>query len=100
MICPYCNEKNVLTWKRYWKNPTGKHDCLGCNKKFKLAFTIKYLFLILLPIMMLTAISIILSANYLGKDLACIGIFPALIISFYIDKYYDENYRKTIRLKP
>ena len=98
MICPYCNQTNVLTWERYWKSPTGKHECSSCNKIFKLAFTINYFLMSLVPIMVLTATFVLLVAKYFGKDLFYIGMLPAFVIGSFIDKYCDDKYRMSVRM--
>ncbi len=36
LICPFCEHAFELTWKRYWKTPTGKHRCPLCHKLSKL----------------------------------------------------------------
>ncbi len=42
MICPHCNSKFPLTWKRYLKSPLGNHICPDCHKKSALKSTLKY----------------------------------------------------------
>lgn len=96
MICPYCSKKNNLTWKRYWKSPFGHHVCSECNKQFKLAYTSEYVFLIMLPTGLLTGVLMLLSKAYLGKEFLYFAVVPALIIGFFVDKYYDGNFRKII----
>jgi uncharacterized membrane protein len=96
MKCPHCSEEFVITWKRYFKAPFGKHTCPSCRKKSKLIYTKKYIFYSLLPTALLAAILSILF-NDLSRvngyyHLFAIGII--LIIAFPWDKYADNHFGK------
>ena len=60
MICPSCNTKNNLTWKKYFASPLGHHICEHCQAKFRFQHSIKY------------------SAAITGLWIAC-GLIPSII---------------------
>ena len=94
MKCPNCNKLNELTWKRYWKSPTGKHQCDQCGTKFKLVYSAQYI--IYLAVIALATDGIY--SSVIGYDeplkfiafiiILCLVIFPA-------DKIFDSKWRNT-----
>jgi hypothetical protein len=50
----------------------------------------------MLPTGLLTGVLMLLSKAYLGKEFLYFAVVPALIIGFFVDKYYDGNFRKII----
>jgi len=36
LICPFCKHQFPLTWRRYWKNLSGRHVCPSCGQSSKI----------------------------------------------------------------
>jgi hypothetical protein len=42
MVCPNCESIVELTWTRYLKSLSGRHDCPRCDTKFKFRIPRRY----------------------------------------------------------
>ena len=98
--CPHCQSSFALTWKRYFKAPTGNHICPNCNGKF----SVKRAPLSYIP-QSLTGIACgFIIGNLLNKitDTSLVavisGIMSAFIISTIIDRTVEPRLGKIIKI--
>lgn len=84
LICPYCTQENELTWKRYFKEPRGRHTCQSCNNRFRFKRPLWYFALI--PILAIVSVVLSIAIAYAvtgkldDKFLAVYFVFVTAII--------------------
>ena len=98
--CPHCQSSFSLTWKRYFKAPTGNHICPNCNGKF----SVKRAPLSYIPQGLVGIACGFIIGNLLNKliDMSfvavIIGILSAIIISTIIDRIVEPRLGKIIKI--
>lgn len=101
MTCPYCTEKNILTWKVYIiANFRHKYKCINCHKQFKTKSNILQK-LELSIIALIIIIPITLIGHRIGFSLINVlflSLTPMVFVLSILDKHYDEN-AETIKTK-
>ncbi len=82
MKCLYCDSTFSLTWKIYWKAPTGKVTCPKCAKKQKAICGVKYWLLLILTVTVCFICSTFIPSYFFV-------LFLTIIIV--VDKWLSEN---------
>lgn len=101
MKCPYCSKNVVLTWKRYWSTPLGKHGCPECRKEFRLKHSLVYYWTIF-SIAIVMGLFFPVFRNYFSLDLlpaAVVYIVSCLVILIPVDRWVDDKLRGTVKIK-
>jgi hypothetical protein len=105
MRCPHCRHEFPLTWRRYWKEPTGKHACPSCHKKSPLNYRLQYVAFILAFGFAALVLARLLSIGVFGDQwhsrqasLFRIGVYAVSMVLFFpLDKGFDSRFRKLVK---
>jgi hypothetical protein len=112
MNCPHCKAHITLTWRRYLKEPFGRHTCPECGRRSKLSTGWKY-WLLYLPTLWLAPFFIIFVALFVDavmfprqveSHIAALFAGPWLLITYlvlatggvFIDRWADERMRRLV----
>jgi hypothetical protein len=97
MICPNCNTKNELTWKKYLLSPFGRYTCENCQAKFRLAHSFRY-YLCIVVLWCVSGVLAFALARYLGASFAlAFSLFwvAGLGVVVPLDRKIDNTWRGT-----
>ena len=111
LTCPFCTHQFLLTWRRYWKAPFGRHVCPGCGKSSRLRaaslFWVLYLsFLIVTPIAALVLGLLVVQVTlpqhfkeeelawFLGSPWVVVTLIVLLALLLPVDRAVDVRFRR------
>ncbi len=97
MKCPSCGAENELTWKRYFMSPLGRHVCVSCQAKFRMAHTAKYYCSMVAVWFVIAAVAFYVAESFALSSLLSYLIYTVLgvAIVFPLDKKFDNSWRST-----
>ena len=102
MKCPYCHHKFDLTWKEYFREIWGRHDCVACKRRFKLSFSWLYLAITVLMALIIGGLATFLIVRWTHSRLiaAIGGLVIVLVVLLPLDRWLDDHWRKSAPLEP
>src|SRR5438045_130706 len=94
MKCPYCTHTFPLTWRGYFKAPTGRHICPLCFKTSKLKFR-ALTFAVLLIVGLICSVPGAIPVNrWLGPSWRGLGVLPSLIVLLPLARMFDDRHKE------
>jgi hypothetical protein len=102
MKCPHCNHAFALTWKEYFREIRGRHDCVACKRRFKLSCSWSYLAITALVALIIAGMATFLIVRWTHfRVLAAIGgLVIVLVVLLPLDRWLDDHWRKSAPLEP
>lgn len=101
MKCPHCNHTFALTWKEYFLEILGCHNCVACKRRFKLSFSWSYLAITVLIVLMIGGLATFLAVRFTHSRITAIGGFViVLVVLLPLDRWLDDHWRKSAPLEP
>jgi drug/metabolite transporter superfamily protein YnfA len=102
MKCPHCNHTFALTWKEYFREIWGHHNCVACKRRFKLSFSWSYLAIAVLVVLIIAGLATFLVARWThSRVIAAVGgLVIGLVVLLPSDRWLDDHWRKSTPLKP
>jgi uncharacterized membrane protein len=102
MKCPYCNHTFALTWKEYFREVWGHHNCVACKRRFKLAFSWSYLAIALLVALIVGGLAAFLVAYRTHSRVGAVaaGVVIILVVLLPLDRWLDDHWRRSAPLEP
>jgi len=62
LTCPFCKHQFPLTWRRYWKNLSGRHVCPSCGQSSKVRTGWPY-WVVYLPLLLISPFAVMSFAS-------------------------------------
>jgi hypothetical protein len=101
MKCPYCNHTFALTWKEYFWEARGHHNCVACKRRFKLSYSWSYLAIAVLIALIIAGLAMFLVARWTHSRIAAVGgLVIVLVVLLALDRWLDDHWRKSAPLEP
>jgi len=102
MKCPHCNHTFALTWKEYFLEIWGRHNCVACKRRFKLSCSWSYLAIAVLMALIIAGLATFLVARWTHSrvNAAVGGLVIILVVLLPLDRWLDDHWRKSTLLKP
>ena len=101
MKCPHCNHTFALTWKEYFLEILGCHNCVACKRRFKLSFSWLYLAITVLIVLMIGGLATFLAVRFTHSRITAIGgLVIVLVVLLSLDRWLDDHWRKSAPLEP
>jgi drug/metabolite transporter superfamily protein YnfA len=91
-----------LTWKEYFLEILGCHDCVACKRRFKLSFSWLYLAITVLMALIIGGLATFLIVRCThSRVMAVVGsLVIVLVVLLPLDRWLDDNWRKSAPLEP
>lgn len=101
MKCPSCHHEFRLTLRKYFRSLAGRHDCPACRTRFRLKFTLSYLFILIGAEIVLALIPASIVHHFSQSTLTSemVLIVCSVIFVLPIDIWLDDKWRESIRIK-
>lgn len=102
MKCPHCNQTFALTWKEYFGEIRGRHNCIACKRRFKLSYSWSYLAIVVLVVVIVAGPATFLAARWTHSRVmaAASGLIVLLVVLLPLDRWLDDRWRKSAPLEP
>ena len=102
MKCPYCHHKFDLTWKEYFCEIWGHHNCVACKRRFKLSFSWSYLAIAVLMALIIGGLATFLIVRWTHSRVmaAVCSLAIVLVVLLPLDRWLDDHWRKSAPLEP
>jgi hypothetical protein len=102
MKCPQCNHTFALTWKEYFREIWGHHNCVACKHRFKLSFSWSYLAITVLVVLIIAGLTTFLVARWTHYRVMAVvtGLVIGLVVLLPLDRWLDDHWRKSTLLRP
>jgi hypothetical protein len=102
MKCPYCNHTFALTWKGYFREVWGRHNCAACKRRFKLSYSWSDLAIVGLMALIIAGLATFLIArsSHSWVIAAVTGLVIVLVVLLPLDRWLDDHWRKSAALEP
>jgi drug/metabolite transporter (DMT)-like permease len=102
MKCPYCHHAFALTWKEYFQEIWGRHNCIACKRRFKLSFSWSYLAItVLIALIIGTMATFLIIRRTHSRTITAIGcLVVVLVVLLPLDRWLDDHWRKSAPLEP
>jgi hypothetical protein len=100
MKCPSCKHQYRLTFREYFREPRGRHDCPMCHRRFKLKFSFSYVSFLLLVYLIAAGVPGVLVAFFSDSvvfgSLACLLAGVLFVLPF--DRWLDDAWRESAEI--
>jgi drug/metabolite transporter superfamily protein YnfA len=102
MKCPHCHHTFALTWKEYFCEIWGHHNCVACKRRFKLSFSWWYLAIAVLITLIIAGLATFLVVRWThSRMIATVGgLVIVLVVLLPLDRWLDDHWRKSALLEP
>ena len=102
MKCPHCNHTFALTWKEYFLEILGRHNCVACKRRFKLSFSWSYLAIAVLMALIIGGLATFLIVRWTHSRVtaAVCSLAIVLVVLLPLDRWLDDHWRKSAPLEP
>jgi hypothetical protein len=102
MKCPHCNHTFALTWKEYFREVWGHHNCAVCKRRFKLSYSWSYLSILGLMTLIIVGLATFLIArsSHSWVITSVAGLVIVLAVLLPLDRWLDDHWRKSTPLEP
>jgi uncharacterized membrane protein SpoIIM required for sporulation len=97
MKCPSCKHQFRLTFREYFRELRGRHDCPACQRRFKLKYSFSYISLLLIACLITAGVPGVLVGYF--ADSFMIGLLAyslaVVLFVFPIDRWLDDTWRES-----